>query len=56
MDIHVEVDGDMSVTESHRIAHLVRDALVGARLNIADVVVHIEPADSIPVDYPPRQP
>jgi cation diffusion facilitator family transporter len=53
MDIHVEVDGDMTVTESHRIAHLVRDTLVDSGLNIADVVVHIEPADSIPIDYPP---
>ncbi len=53
MDIHVEVDGDMTVTESHRIAHLVRDTLVNAGLSIADVVVHIEPADGIPVDYPP---
>lgn len=53
MDIHVEVDGDMTVTESHRIAHLVRDMLVGSGLSIADVVVHIEPTQSVPSDYPP---
>ena len=56
MDSHVEVDGDMTVTESHRIAHLVRDALVGSGLSIADVVVHIEPTQSVPSDYPPTAP
>ncbi len=53
MDIHVEVDGAMTVTESHRIAHLVRDTLTASGLGILDVVVHIEPAQSVPSDYPP---
>jgi cation diffusion facilitator family transporter len=44
VEIHVEVDGQMTVTEAHDVAHRVKDALVTASLNIADVVVHIEPA------------
>jgi len=44
MDIHVEVDGRMTVTEGHDVAHRVKDALTASELRIADVVVHIEPA------------
>ncbi|MBI5684289.1 MAG: cation transporter [Verrucomicrobia bacterium] len=44
MDIHVEVDGQMTVTEGHDVAHRVKDALTASELRIADVVVHIEPA------------
>jgi cation diffusion facilitator family transporter len=44
MDIHVWVDGNMSVREGHRISHAVSDALRESRLPIDDVVVHIEPA------------
>lgn len=44
VDIHVEVHGDMTVREGHRISHLVKDALVDSRHNVMDVVVHIEPA------------
>jgi len=28
VDIHIEVDGQLSVTEGHRIAHLVKDVLL----------------------------
>ncbi|MFA6564582.1 MAG: cation diffusion facilitator family transporter [Verrucomicrobiia bacterium] len=44
MDIHVEVDGRMTVTEGHDVAHRVKDALTASELRIADVVVHIEPS------------
>ena len=43
MDIHVQVDGEMTVAKSHEIAHRVKDRLVDSELNIQDVVVHIEP-------------
>jgi cation diffusion facilitator family transporter len=45
VDIHVEVEGDMSVREGHEIAHLVKDALLHSDLRILDALVHIEPAD-----------
>jgi cation diffusion facilitator family transporter len=44
VDIHVHVDGGLSVREGHAIAHAVKDTLVSAPLAITDVAVHIEPA------------
>lgn len=43
MDIHVHVDGAISVTAGHTIAHRVKDRLLASGLRIQDVVVHIEP-------------
>ncbi len=43
IDIHVEVNGDLSVREEHEIAHRVKDALLVSEHRIADVLVHIEP-------------
>jgi divalent metal cation (Fe/Co/Zn/Cd) transporter len=43
VDLHVEVDGRLSVRNGHAIAHNVKDALVASDLGILDVVVHIEP-------------
>lgn len=45
MDIHVQVDGQMTVRDSHAIGHRVKDALLASGLRIEDVVVHIEPLD-----------
>lgn len=44
VDIHVEVDGNLSVQEGHAIAHIVKDRLTTSDLPILDVLVHIEPA------------
>jgi cation diffusion facilitator family transporter len=43
VDIHVHVDGALTVREGHAIAHAVKDALIAAPLTISDVAVHIEP-------------
>ncbi|MBL7162635.1 MAG: cation transporter [Anaerolineales bacterium] len=43
MDIHVVVDGEISVRRGHQIAHDVKDRLVGSSLSILDVILHIEP-------------
>jgi len=43
VDIHIEVDGQLSVIEGHRIAHLVKDALLESKLRVINVLVHIEP-------------
>lgn len=45
MDLHISVDGDLTVHKGHRIAHDVHDRLCGSHLPIADVVVHVEPDD-----------
>jgi cation diffusion facilitator family transporter len=44
VDIHVEVNGEMQVHQAHFIGHEVKDALMRSSLGIADVLVHIEPA------------
>lgn len=44
VDIHVHVEGSLSVREGHAIAHAVKDVLGAAPLAISDVAVHIEPA------------
>ena len=44
VDIHVHVDGELSVRQGHGIAHAVKDALTRAPLAVSDVAVHIEPA------------
>jgi cation diffusion facilitator family transporter len=43
VDLHVGVDGGISVRDGHRIAHEVKDAIKGTDKRIADVLVHIEP-------------
>src|SRR2546428_10235423 len=44
VDLHVEVDGNISVREGHQIAHAVKRAIQKNDPRIADVLVHIEPA------------
>ncbi len=43
VEIHVEVDGDMSVRRGHEIAHDVTNRLKASSLSIQHVVAHIEP-------------
>lgn len=43
VDLHVLVDGHLSVTEGHRIAHDVKDAILRHEAKVAEVLVHVEP-------------
>lgn len=43
IDLHVIVDGQMSVREGHSIAHKVESAIQAALPEVAEVLVHIEP-------------
>lgn len=47
VDIHVEVDGALSVREGHRIAHDVKDALLAADISVLDALVHVEPTGGV---------
>ncbi len=47
VDIHVSVSGELTVRAGHEIAHAVRDAIRSGNLAIADVLVHVEPAESV---------
>ena len=44
MDLHVEVDSDISVKNGHAIGHKVNDRLMESSIPVVDVVIHIEPA------------
>jgi len=45
VDLHIQVDGDMSVREGHNIAGAVKGNLIQKGPNVHDVMVHIEPFD-----------
>lgn len=44
VDLHVKVDGAISVRDGHDIAHKVKNAIRATDARIADVLVHVEPA------------
>jgi cation diffusion facilitator family transporter len=46
VDLHVGVNGNISVHEGHEIAHRVKSAIQQSDSRIADVLVHIEPAEN----------
>ena len=46
VDLHVGVNGSISVHEGHAIAHHVKTAIQQSDARIADVLVHIEPAQT----------
>jgi len=43
VDLHVVVNGSLSVREGHLIGHNVKDAVCASNPRIADVLIHIEP-------------
>jgi cation diffusion facilitator family transporter len=43
LDIHVEVDAELSVAKGHEIAHNLKDSLMNSSLSISYVMVHVEP-------------
>jgi cation diffusion facilitator family transporter len=45
VDLHVIVNGEISVRIGHQIAHAVEDAILRSTTQIAKVLVHIEPDD-----------
>jgi cation diffusion facilitator family transporter len=44
VDIHIEVDSSLTVSEGHRIGHDVQRRLVETMTPISEVLVHVEPA------------
>lgn len=47
VDLHVVVDGSLSVRDGHDIAHRVKEVILEAKPQIYDVLVHIEPLEQI---------
>lgn len=48
VEMHVRVDPLMTVFDSHRLAHAVKDRIRAAIPAVADVLIHIEPAGPMP--------
>ncbi len=45
VELHIEVDGNISVYEGHKTAHDVKDALIGSGIGIIDAAIHVEPSE-----------
>lgn len=50
VDLHLEVEPALSVLKAHGIAHAVKDAILARHAEVADVLVHIEPARKVDSD------
>jgi cation diffusion facilitator family transporter len=48
VDLHIGVDAHISVRQGHHIAHVVKRAIQATDPRIADVLVHVEPANAQP--------
>jgi cation diffusion facilitator family transporter len=55
IDMHIEVDPDLSVQEGHRLAHEVKDKLQSELPQVRDVMVHVEPFDPSRLHRPHRK-
>lgn len=44
VELHVQVDGEMSVRVGHHLGHLVKEKIQATHPRVLDVVVHLEPA------------
>jgi cation diffusion facilitator family transporter len=45
IDLHIWVDGEISVTQGHDIAHLVKEAIQLQLPEVANVLIHVEPVN-----------
>jgi cation diffusion facilitator family transporter len=56
VDLHVTVDGAVSVRRGHDIARIVKNAILSDHPTVADVLIHIEPSDLLHEQGPARGP
>ena len=47
VDLHLELDGNLSVTECHAISHALKDHLMLAFPYLTEILIHIEPAPNL---------
>jgi divalent metal cation (Fe/Co/Zn/Cd) transporter len=45
--LDVEVDGNITLKEAHEIAHAVEESIKNSVDNVYDIVVHVEPKDTV---------
>lgn len=51
VDLHIVVDGRMTVREGHRIAHAVEDKVLASLPQISEVLVHVEPEEELAMKH-----
>jgi divalent metal cation (Fe/Co/Zn/Cd) transporter len=49
IDLHIVVQGEMSVRDGHRLSHRVEDEVFRALPQVAGVLVHVEPEEELKV-------
>jgi divalent metal cation (Fe/Co/Zn/Cd) transporter len=47
IDLHIVVNGDLTLREGHRIAHEVEDQVLKGVPQVAEVLVHVEPEEEL---------
>jgi divalent metal cation (Fe/Co/Zn/Cd) transporter len=47
VDLHIVVNGELSVREGHGIAHAVEDEVLRSLPLISEVLVHVEPEEEL---------
>lgn len=54
LDLHVQVDGNMSLRDSHLLNHSIQEQVKAALPHVTDVMVHLEPRTETPLaeDHP----
>ena len=52
VDMHIGVEGGITVAAGHEIAHRVKDAVRAAEPRVADALVHVEPIEACPYPRP----
>ena len=48
-DLHIVVQGEMSVREGHLLSHKVEDEILRALPQVAEVLVHVEPEEELTI-------
>jgi divalent metal cation (Fe/Co/Zn/Cd) transporter len=48
VDLHIEVDADLTVKEGHDIAAMAKSKLIKEGPDLLDVIIHIEPYEPKP--------
>ena len=51
VDLHIVVDGRMTVREGHGIAHAVEDRVLAALPQVSEVLVHVEPEEELTIKH-----
>ena len=47
VDLHIVVNGQLTVREGHRIAHSVENAILTSLPQVSEVLVHVEPEEEL---------